>query len=62
MAGAKAKKIEGTIHILTTGKWRQCIGATAIEGKAAKPNRLTYHWVKGARGLDSLCGGGAFLE
>ena len=42
-AGAKAKKIEAIFQKLSRAKWRQCIGASALEGKAAKPRRLAYH-------------------
>ena len=47
---AKAKKVEGATLKLNTTKWKQAIGASSVEGKAAMPNRLTYRWVKGLEG------------
>jgi hypothetical protein len=50
MAGAKARTIEAATLKLNMSKWKQAIGASSAEGKAAKPNRLSYRWVKGLEG------------
>ena len=40
MAGAKAKTIEAATLKLNMAKWKQAIGASSGDGKAARPNQF----------------------